>query len=35
MPADIQRALAAGFAAYLTKPLDLGELLQAVQQQLS
>jgi CheY-like chemotaxis protein len=34
MPADIERALQAGFAAYLTKPLDLGELLHAVQQQL-
>jgi PAS domain S-box-containing protein len=34
MPADIQRALQAGFAAYLTKPLDLGELLQAVQRHL-
>lgn len=30
-PADIHRALKAGFAAYLTKPLDLTELLQAVQ----
>jgi len=30
-PADIHRALKAGFAAYLTKPLDLAELLQAVQ----
>lgn len=35
MPADIQRALQAGFAAYLTKPLDLDELLRVVQQQLS
>jgi PAS domain S-box-containing protein len=34
MPADIQRALQAGFAAYLTKPLELGELLHAVQQHL-
>jgi len=34
MPADIERALQAGFAAYLTKPLDLSELLHAVQQHL-
>jgi PAS domain S-box-containing protein len=34
MPADIQCALQAGFAAYLTKPLELNELLHAVQQQL-
>jgi PAS domain S-box-containing protein len=34
MPADIQHALQAGFDAYLTKPLDLDELLQAVQQHL-
>lgn len=34
MPADIERALQAGFAAYLTKPLDLAVLLQAVQSQL-
>jgi CheY-like chemotaxis protein len=34
MPADIQQALQAGFAAYLTKPLELNELLHAVQQQL-
>jgi PAS domain S-box-containing protein len=34
MPADIERALQAGFDDYLTKPLDLGELLQAVQQHL-
>jgi PAS domain S-box-containing protein len=34
MPADIERALQAGFAAYLTKPLDLGELLHTVQQHL-
>jgi CheY-like chemotaxis protein len=34
MTADIERALRAGFAAYLTKPLDLSELLQAVQQHL-
>jgi PAS domain S-box-containing protein len=32
MPSDIERALQAGFAAYLTKPLDLEELLQVVQQ---
>jgi CheY-like chemotaxis protein len=35
MPADIQHALQAGFAAYLTKPLELNELLHAVQQHLS
>jgi PAS domain S-box-containing protein len=35
MPADIERALQAGFAAYLTKPLELGELLHAVQQHLT
>ena len=34
MPADIERARQAGFDAYLTKPLDLGELLHAVQQHL-
>jgi CheY-like chemotaxis protein len=34
MTADIERALQGGFAAYLTKPLDLTELLQAVQQHL-
>ena len=34
MPADIERALQAGFATYLTKPLDLDELLQVVQQHL-
>jgi CheY-like chemotaxis protein len=34
MPADIERALQAGFAAYLTKPLDLTDLLHAVQQHL-
>lgn len=33
-PADIHRALKAGFSAYLTKPLDLTELLQAVQSHL-
>ncbi|AWI52232.1 hypothetical protein DEH84_01360 [Aquabacterium olei] len=27
MPADIERALAAGFAAYWTKPLDIGRLM--------
>jgi CheY-like chemotaxis protein len=26
MPADVERGLAAGFADYLTKPLDLGRL---------
>jgi len=30
MPADVERGLAAGFARYLTKPLDLNRLLQAV-----
>jgi PAS domain S-box-containing protein len=30
MPADVRRALDCGFAAYLTKPLELAELLQAV-----
>lgn len=35
MPADIQHALQAGFAAYLTKPLELSDLLHAVQQQLN
>lgn len=34
MPSDIARALQAGFAAYLTKPLDLDELLQVVRQHL-
>jgi CheY-like chemotaxis protein len=34
MPGDIRKALDAGFAAYLTKPLELGELLQAVRRHL-
>ena len=34
MPGDIRRALDAGFAAYLTKPLELAELLQAVRRHL-
>jgi signal transduction histidine kinase/ActR/RegA family two-component response regulator len=34
MPADIRKALDAGFAAYLTKPLELVELLQAVRRHL-
>jgi CheY-like chemotaxis protein len=34
MPADIHRALQAGFSAYLTKPLDLADLLQAVKSHL-
>ncbi|MFI4930828.1 MAG: PAS domain-containing protein [Burkholderiales bacterium] len=34
MPGDIRKALDAGFAAYLTKPLELGELLQAVRSHL-
>jgi CheY-like chemotaxis protein len=34
MPGDIRKAIDAGFAAYLTKPLELGELLQAVRRHL-
>jgi PAS domain S-box-containing protein len=34
MPGDVRKALDAGFAAYLTKPLELGELLQAVRRHL-
>jgi len=34
MPADIERGLAAGFLDYLTKPLDMPQLLQAVHQAL-
>lgn len=34
MPADVERALQSGFDAYLTKPLELDELLQAVQRHL-
>lgn len=34
MPGDIRKALDAGFAAYLTKPLELAELLQAVRRHL-
>jgi len=34
MPGDIRRALDVGFATYLTKPLELGELLQAVRRHL-
>jgi signal transduction histidine kinase len=30
MPADIERALAAGFARYLTKPLDIGQFNEAI-----
>jgi CheY-like chemotaxis protein len=31
MPADVEHGLAAGFAEYLTKPLDMQRLLQAVE----
>ncbi|HET7527197.1 MAG TPA: PAS domain-containing protein, partial [Burkholderiaceae bacterium] len=34
MPGDIRKALDAGFAAYLIKPLELGDLLQAVRHHL-
>jgi CheY-like chemotaxis protein len=34
MPGDIRKAIDAGFAAYLTKPLELAELLQAVRRHL-
>jgi CheY-like chemotaxis protein len=34
-PSDIDAALAAGFNAYLTKPIDLGRLLGSVQQWLN
>ena len=30
MPADIERALAAGFARYLTKPIDIGQFNEAI-----
>jgi CheY-like chemotaxis protein len=30
MPRDVERGLAAGFAEYLTKPLDLGEFLKTI-----
>jgi CheY-like chemotaxis protein len=30
MPRDIERGRAAGFAAYLTKPLDVGTFLQTI-----
>jgi CheY-like chemotaxis protein len=30
MPADIERALAAGFARYLTKPIDVGQFNEAI-----
>ena len=30
MPADIDRALAAGFARYLTKPIDIGQFNEAI-----
>jgi CheY-like chemotaxis protein len=30
MPQDLERGIAAGFADYLTKPLDLAQLLEAV-----
>ena len=30
MPADIERGLAAGFARYLAKPLDLGTVLATI-----
>ena len=32
MPADLDAALSAGFAAYLTKPLDFEQLLRTVDQ---
>jgi CheY-like chemotaxis protein len=34
MPGEISKALDAGFAAYLTKPLELADLLQAVRRHL-
>jgi CheY-like chemotaxis protein len=35
MPADRERAAAAGFADYVTKPVDLVQLLAVVETQLS
>jgi CheY-like chemotaxis protein len=35
MPKDIERGKAAGFAAYLTKPIDVLELLRTVTQLLA
>jgi CheY-like chemotaxis protein len=30
MPKDLERSRAAGFAAYLTKPIDVGQLLRKI-----
>jgi CheY-like chemotaxis protein len=35
MPRDIERGRAAGFADYLTKPIDVGQFLQAIDRCLS
>jgi len=31
MPADVERGIAAGFADYLTKPLDMSRLIASVE----
>jgi CheY-like chemotaxis protein len=35
MPADIDRELAAGFAYYLTKPIDIGQFNESIDAVLS